>query len=337
MPVAEDDDEQPATNTDSGLIWDTRKLFAAFGVRMFAVGLDLFIAIFIAGGVQDYLLAPVGLPPVDNRVVILAVLLLYFPLFWSSQLRATPAQLLLGVRVVDETGDKLGPARALLRSALLVGLMTASVALFKSESNFLFIVLALVGYGLLFLAAVTSNRQAGHDLLAHSLVVNRVALKSPAQLDLLREHVSNSNSESGKQHRPSAIKIAGNLLLLVVPVVFLFNAAQMAKDRDLRYRTIYAIEHVADLKTAVNLYYLEHNRWPSRGTRLGTATKAPYPDGGYYELEDGGVIRIRFTVKPELKKGSIVLTPKLEDDKIVWQCRSEGDIARHYLGSWCRG
>ena len=53
--------------------------------------------------------------------------------------------------------------------------------------------------------------------------------------------------------------------------------------------------------------------------------------------EDGGVIRIRFTVKPELKKGSIVLTPKLENDKIVWQCRSEGDIARHYLGSWCRG
>ena len=67
------------------------------------------------------------------------------------------------------------------------------------------------------------------------------------------------------------------------------------------------------------------------------ACQAPYPDGGYYELEDGGVIRIRFTVKPELKKGSIVLAPKLENDKIVWQCRSEGDIAPHYLGSLCRG
>jgi len=336
MPVAVDDDEQLATKTDPGLISDSRKLFAAFGMRMAAVGLDLVIAVFVAGGVQDYLLKPVGLPPVDHRLVTLAVLLLYFPLFWSSQLRATPSQLLLRMRVVDETGEKLGPARALLRGVLLVGLMTAAVALFKSEFNFLFIALALVGYGLLFLAAVTPNRQAGHDLLAHSIVVNRVALKSPAQLDLLREHVSNSNPDSGKQRRPSGIKIACNLFLLVVPVVFLFNAAQMMKDRDLRYRTIYAIEHVADLKTAVNLYYLEHSRWPSREAELGSATKAPYPDGGYYELEDGGVIRIRFTVKPELKKGSIVLAPKLENDKIVWQCRSEGDIAQHYLGSWCR-
>lgn len=337
MPVAEDDDEQLATNTDSSLITDTRKLFAAFGVRMLAVGLDLFIAIFIAGGVQGYLLEPVGLPPVDHRLVTLAVLLPYFSLFWSSQLRATPAQLVLGMRVVDETGEKLQPARAILRSLLLTGLIVAALTLFKLGSYPYFIAMALVSYALLFLAAVTPNRQAGHDLLAHSLVVKRVALKSPVQLDLLREHVSNSNPESAKQRRPSAIKIAGNLLLLVVPVVFLFNAALMVKDRNLRYRTIYAIEHVADLKNAVNLYYLEHSRWPSRGTGLGTATKAPYPDGGYYELEDDGVIRIRFTVKPELKKGSLVLTPKLENDKIVWQCRSEGDIARHYLGSWCRG
>ena len=186
MQVAEDDDGQLATDTDSGLISATRKLFAEFGVRMAAVGLDLIIAIFIAGGVQDYLLEPLGLPPVDHRLVGLVVLLLYFPLFWSSQLRATPSQLLLGMRVVDAAGEKLGSARALLRGALLVGLMTAAVTLFKSESNFLFIALALAGYGLLFLAAVTPNRQAGHDLLVHSIVVNRAALKSPAQLDLLR-------------------------------------------------------------------------------------------------------------------------------------------------------
>ncbi len=336
MSVAVNEDEQQTTEMTTALIPDVRKLFAEFGVRMAGVAVDLFIAMIIAGGVGTYVLEPVGLIITDHRLVILAVLFLYFSLFWSSPLRATPAQLLLGMRVVDESGEKLSLARAILRSVLLMGLIVATLALFKFGSNPYFIAIALAGYALLFLAALTPNRQAGHDFLAHSLVVNRIALKSPERRDQLREHVSHSGPASAKQRRPSIIRIAGNVLVLGVPVMVLLTTAQVANDRDLRFRIHYAIEEAADLKTAVQIFYIEHSAWPSNKAGLGTATKAHYPDGGYYQLEDDGVIRIRFTVKPELKQGSIVLVPRVENDNFVWQCGSEGDFAQQYLGRWCR-
>ena len=303
---------------------------------MVGVALDLFIAMFIARGMEIYVLEPTGLTIADNRLFILAVLLLYFTLFWSSQLRATPAQLLLGMRVVDKMGEKISLSRACLRSVLLAGLIVATLSLFKIDSNPYFVIIALVGYVLLFLAALTPNRQAGHDLLARSLVVNRIALKSPEHLGQLHEHVLDGDPASRRQRRPSTIRIAANLLLLVVPVLVLLTIAQIANDRDLRYRTRYALEQVADLKTAVQIYYLEHRRWPSDESNLGAANRKDYPDGGYYKLEQDGVIRIRFTVKPELLKGSIVLVPTLESDSFTWQCRAEGDFAQQYLSPWCR-
>jgi hypothetical protein len=84
------------------------------------------------------------------------------------------------------------------------------------------------------------------------------------------------------------------------------------------------------------MYYVEHTAWPSSDTKLMAATKAEYPAGGYYQLEDGGVIRIRFTINPELKQGSIVLIPSVENDSFVWQCRTEGGFAQQYMGGWCR-
>lgn len=116
----------------------------------------------------------------------------------------------------------------------------------------------------------------------------------------------------------------------------LLITAQIANDRDLRYRINYAIEQVADLKTAVSMYYVEHTAWPSSESELMAATRADYPEGGYYQLEDDGVIRIRFTVNSELRKGSIVLIPRMENDSFVWQCRTEGGFAQQYMGGWCR-
>ncbi len=90
------------------------------------------------------------------------------------------------------------------------------------------------------------------------------------------------------------------------------------------------------LKIAVEEYYAYYTRWPTKEGELGVATRVNYPDGGYYELEDDGVIRIRFTVKPALKKGSIVVSPTVEEDRITWECHSDGDFAKKYLVAGCR-
>jgi hypothetical protein len=188
----------------------------------------------------------------------------------------------------------------------------------------------------LFLAALTPNRQAGHDLLVHSLVVNKIALKSRERLAQLREHVSDSDPVSRKQRRPSVPSIVGNMIVLVIPVIVLLVFAQVGHDMNLRSRIGYAVGEVAMLKFAVEEYYAYHTRWPTKEGELGVATRVNYPDGGYYELEDDGVIRIRFTVKPALKKGSIVVSPTVEEDRITWECHADGDIAKRYLVAGCR-
>jgi len=180
MSLAENDDTQQTENKTTPRDIDAKTLFAYFGVRMAGVALDSFIAMYIALGLNVYVFEPIGLAVADNRPIILVVLLLYFSVSWSSPLRATPAQLLLGMRVVDEKGEKLSLGRAILRSILLIGLIVAAMTLFKIESNIYFVAIALVGYALLFLAALTPNRQAGHDFLAHSIGNAPSTISTPA-------------------------------------------------------------------------------------------------------------------------------------------------------------
>jgi len=180
MSLAENDDTQQTENKTTPRDIDAKTLFAYFGVRMAGVALDSFIAMYIALGLNVYVFEPIGLAVADNRPIILVVLLLYFSVSWSSPLRATPAQLLLGMRVVDEKGEKLSLGRAILRSILLIGLIVAAMTLFKIESNIYLVAIALVGYALLFLAALTPNRQAGHDFLAHSIGNAPSTISTPA-------------------------------------------------------------------------------------------------------------------------------------------------------------
>lgn len=180
MSLAENDDTQQTENKTTPRDIDAKTLFAYFGVRMAGVALDSFIAMYIALGLNVYVFEPIGLAVADNRPIILVVLLLYFSVSWSSPLRATPAQLLLGMRVVDEKGEKLSLGRAILRSILLIGLIVAAMTLFKIEPNIYLLAIALVGYALLFLAALTPNRQAGPDFLAHSIGNAPSTISTPA-------------------------------------------------------------------------------------------------------------------------------------------------------------
>ncbi len=303
---------------------------------MVAVVLDFFIVLFLSYAVQDYIFEALRLTITDHRSTIIAVSLLYFAASWVSPMRATPAQFLLGMRVIDEAGERLSVGRAVLRGVLLIGLILAAMSLIQSPPTPYFGIVALVSYVLLILAAVTSNRQAVHDLLAHSLVVNKTALKSPERREQLRQHVTDSDPVSRKQRRPSVLSIVGNMIVLGIPMFVLLNFALVHYDRNLRSRVAYAVREVAPLTLAVEEYYAYYTRWPTKESELGPATRADYPDGGYYELEDDGVIRIRFTVKPELMKGSIVVRPTVEEDGVTWECHADADISRGHLPAACR-
>jgi uncharacterized RDD family membrane protein YckC len=79
---------------------------------------------------------------------------LYFALFESSAWQATPGKMAVGAKVTDMSGERIGFGQASVRS---VG---------KGFSS----MLCFIGY---LMAAVTDKRQALHDFLARTLVLNR--------------------------------------------------------------------------------------------------------------------------------------------------------------------
>jgi uncharacterized RDD family membrane protein YckC len=79
---------------------------------------------------------------------------LYFALFESSSLQATPGKLLAGTKVTDMEGKRIGFGRATTRT-LAKGLSA---------------LMCYVGY---IMAAFTERRQALHDIIARTLVLKR--------------------------------------------------------------------------------------------------------------------------------------------------------------------
>ncbi len=315
---------------------DPNSLFVRFSERMVMVVIDVFIAVILAQVVGKYIVDAFGLTITDYRPVNLAGVSLYFVVFWASPMRATPVQFLLGARVVDKAGNKLGLARALVRGVLLTGLIAAALTVFEVPANPYLGAIVLTAYALLFLAAITPNRQAGHDFLANSIVVCKAALKSSELQRHLAEPASDNDPVSRRQRKPSLMNIASDALVLGIPVFVIYTFALVSYDMDLRHRVSYAITQTIELKAAVFKYYADENRLPANAAELGTGSRTNYPDGGYYELEEDGVIRIRFTVKPELKNGSIILNPSFKDSGTIWECHFEGDIAPGHLPAACR-
>lgn len=89
-----------------------------------------------------------------NQITRFLIVVTYFALFEASPMRATPGKYLLGIRVVDDNGDRVTWPQAYGREFL------------KMLSGVLF----MIG---LFMIAFTKRRQGFHDQLANTRVVYR--------------------------------------------------------------------------------------------------------------------------------------------------------------------
>jgi uncharacterized RDD family membrane protein YckC len=274
-----------------------------------------------------------GIAP-HGRLVSLALAMLYFTLSWASPMRATPIQFLFKMRVVDLEGERLSLAMAALRSLLLIAAVFAVMTLFKIPENPMFALLVFPVIALLFITALTPNRQSAYDYLVGSIVVKKFAVKSAEDRDRLSKLVA--DKESRKKRAPTLGKIATAIFATGIPVLVFYFMALVQFDRELRSRIGYALGGTTELRLALEEFYLVEDRWGTSATELGYPTRGDYPDGGFYELEEDGVIRIRFTVIQKLKKISITVTPEDTDEGLDWKCRMEGDISQAILPSVCR-
>lgn len=311
-------------------------LFSSFGNRAVCTAFEMYAALLVSGFTIHAMLRPFGWEYADTGPFAFVLLFVYFAGFWASPWGATPLQIAWGSRVVDGEGRCLTLWRATVRSAFLVALIAGALRIYAAPSAPYTGIIAAISFGMLFLAALTPNRQAVHDFLVRSFVVRRAALKSAEGLDRLREATSNRASDLRPRSLPTVGSIVWNTLVLGIPIYAVLTSVNISNDMNMRSRISYAVGETKALKAAIETFHAEHGRLPSTAQELGTVEKNYYPEGGYYHLDTNGRIRIRFTVKSELKRGSIVLTPSFSYDKVTWACAAEGELHRRYLPSSCR-
>lgn len=311
------------------------RLFSEFAVRVFVLGLDIMLVLIVSNMAATQIGAWSRVSPDTIRALTLFLLPAYFALSWSSPLRATPTQLLFGMRIVDVRGNGLSLGKAILRAVVLMVIIGASLSWYDILNRTWIGVIAAAGCAAALLAALTPNRQALHDLAVGSIVVNKRAIKSDADWRRVEEIASQNTPAARRAKRPTILRMLTESFAMFAAVLVLINLIMMNHDRNLRAGVYYAISETEALRAAVAAFHRDEDRWPNPGDDLGIETRGDYPDGGYYELRTDGVVRISFTRSSELMRGNINLRPAIGDS--AFECWMEGNIETRYLPSNCRG
>lgn len=271
-------------------------LYAGFWRRLAAAAIDGLIL------VVPNLIASYGLPP-DSPFTTPAIVLIgcaYYAGFHASRAQATPGKRAFGIKVTDLQGERIGLGRAIGRY----------FATWLSTLTF------LVGF---VIAAFTRRRQALHDLIARTLVVNRAA--------------STGDVVAGGGVMPLT---AGIWIVTVVLVIIPFAGGILAaiaipayQDYSVRAQVHEVIAAAGPIRGEVE-NAMAHGRAISAGrTSIPSAhirSVSVMPDGA-----------IAISLIPEVAAGGrIVLTPTMDASRtIVWACNAEG-IEPRFLPANCR-
>lgn len=296
--------------------------------------IDWVVVIFVIAVFRDHIFTFLDDAIFNNRLSFVLAVVVYFALFWSSPFSASPGQLLLGIRVVDAAGTRLPPSRAVLRAGAMVCLIVFALVALWSPYNSWLIPVSLVALCLALLAGMTRRQQGLHDLVASSFVVKRSTLIDEESRHRLRAALSDEGPT--RLRRPSTMRVAIDALVLGSVALAAHNLSTMMRDRDIIYRTNYAVNQTSPLRNAVSAFAKFERRWPNGQEELGLGRRERYPAGGYFELNDNGEIHIRFEVVAELAQRTIVLRPRLEAGEVEWYCDADPSIRFQHLPPVCR-
>lgn len=196
------------------------------------------------------------------------VVALYLGLLPATPLQATLGKRIVGLRICDGTGRRIGVLRALLRLAAFVPSI------------------GFAGAGFV-LAAFTPRRQALHDLAAGTLVVNRGA--SPEEIAQVPAPVSSMSR-------------IGLVLFFALPVFGAYYVMQVL-DRQRRYEEVVALLDAArPFKAEVEKALRSGAPMPPPAAMPRNArAMSARPDGTIViEVSDDLVPGARLTIRPEV-------------------------------------
>ena len=270
-------------------------LYAGFWRRGAAMLLDGIIMIIPTGIINVALKGS----PLAASAVNIAVACAYYALFHSSAVQATPGKLAFGIKVTNLEGGRIGVGRGIARYFSV------------------WVSLLLLGIGYL-MAAFTGRKQALHDMIAGTLVVNRKA--DPEEV------------VAGGTTMPVTFGVvAMDVLLMIAPIGILAAIAIPAySDYVLRSKIVEAINLGSALKEQVN-----EARVTSQPLKAGPADTSGTRYVRDASIAADGTVTVRLA--PTIANGGSIVW-KLATDatgRTAWQCFSD-EVPNKYLPASCR-
>lgn len=239
---------------------------------------------------------------------------LYYALQESSEAQATLGKRALGIKVVDEHGERIGFGRATGRH---FGKILSSL---------------ILGVGFL-MAGFTQRKQGLHDMLAGTLVVQR--------------SVDGRTMQQGGGAPASGASVG--VVIAVAAIVMLFVVGILAaiaipayQDYTIRAQVSEGLVVAAPLKSTITQWAMENQRWPQDEREMGYEDAAPGKYVQHVAVQNGAIVLTYGGAANRLINGqTLALTPAVDDEgEVTWLCGYQGDgpttIVSKYLPSSCR-
>ena len=234
---------------------------------------------------------------------------LYFALMESSSAQATFGKRIMGIKVTDIHGQPIGFGQATGRH-------------FAGAISYL---IFYIGY---LMVAFTARKQALHDMIAGTLVVNN--RYGPSQINIASVNPGRGMSVGGI--------IAIIFLVLLIPVGGILAAIAIPayQDYTIKAKISQAIAESSTIQFAITAHAEETGYWPNTLQQAGIDQQLISNENYQIQLAAEGAYQIIFKQPERIVDNRLNFTPQLiPTGQYEWQCSSR-DLKDAYLPSSCR-
>jgi len=309
--------QTPSSQPEAALV--SAYAFAGFWKRVVAYILDGIIFSFLFGILAFLLGGSIfSIDPQNpgNMMAIFGIYALFYPAWWlyfalmeSSSSQGTFGKKILGIKVTDLQGQPISFGHATGRHfSALITQMTFTI-----------------GY---LMSAFTARKQALHDMVASTLVVN--SRYGPSQISIASENPGSGMSVGGI--------IAVVFLVLLIPVGGILAAIAIPayQDYTIRAKVSQAIAETTSIQNTITAYAEETGYWPNTLQQTGVEQQLINNDSYQVQLAAEGAYQIIFKQPESIIDNRLNFIPQLESSgEYEWQCSSR-DLKDVYLPTWCR-
>ncbi|TQV73820.1 hypothetical protein FLL45_13200 [Aliikangiella marina] len=234
---------------------------------------------------------------------------MYYALQESSNAQATIGKRALGIKVVDMNGHALSFAHAAGRQA--AGAITAFTL--------------LIGY---LLAAFTKRKQALHDLIAGTVIVNNNF--GPNQIVEVNQNPPAGMSVGG------IIAVVGLVLIIPIGGIIAMVSVPAYHDYTTRAKVASATSRAQQAQAAISIYALDTGYWPRNFEQAKISSDDMRTSDYYILLEPEGVLSLNFESPESLAGSQLLFIPELDNDGgYDWRCQPVR-LESRYLPSVCQ-